>query len=200
MIWIFLLIFLCIFSFAVGWYTLGWIMVAFFVVIGIAVASANDNDKKKAEIRKKEEEEKKKQEAIELEKKKTEYNFNLNDVIAKYGQPDKIITIEQYDINKEIIAFGNSKRIWIMGKDMPMSDILSCTINDNSHIEKGAASYETKTKTGNMAKRAIVGGVLTGGAGAVIGGATAKKEIVVNQENDKLIHDYTVIQTQKTYD
>ena len=44
-----------------------------------------------------------------------------------------------------------------------------------------------------MAKRAIVGGVLTGGVGAVVGGATARKETTVKQENDKVIHDYTVI-------
>jgi hypothetical protein len=37
------------------------------------------------------------------------------------------------------------------------------------------------------------GGVLTGGVGAMVGGATAKKSTVVKQENDTLIHDYTVI-------
>lgn len=35
--------------------------------------------------------------------------------------------------------------------------------------------------------------VLTGGVGAVVGGATARKETTVKQENDKIIHDYTVI-------
>lgn len=36
-------------------------------------------------------------------------------------------------------------------------------------------SYKTSTSTGSMMGRAIIGGVLTGGAGAIIGGATAKK-------------------------
>ena len=44
-----------------------------------------------------------------------------------------------------------------------------------------------------MAGRAVVGGILTGGAGAVIGGATAKKTTVSKQSSDKVYHDYTIL-------
>ena len=121
------------------------------------------------------------------------YNASRNDLISKYGEPDKTFIFEELNLQKEIIVFGKVNRIWLLGKDLPMSDILSCTFNDNQRIVKGNVSYETKTSTGNMAKRAIVGGVLTGGVGAVVGGATARKETTVKQENDKIIHDYTVI-------
>ena len=114
-------------------------------------------------------------------------------MIEKYGDPNKIIVLEELNLNKEIIAFGMVNRIWLLGKDLPMSDIISCTFNDNQRVEKGKVSYETKASTGNMAKRAVVGGILLGGTGAVIGGATAKTDTVVNQENDKIINDYTVI-------
>lgn len=44
----------------------------------------------------------------------------------------------------------------------------------------GASSYETvsktKTKTGSLVGRSVVGGALLGPAGAIIGGATAKKK------------------------
>lgn len=40
--------------------------------------------------------------------------------------------------------------------------------------------YTTKTKTGNMIKRGIIGNVLLGGLGGVAGVATAKKEVVKN--------------------
>lgn len=44
-----------------------------------------------------------------------------------------------------------------------------------------------------MAKRAAVGGLLLGGAGAVIGGGTASKQTVTNQEADKIYNDYTAL-------
>lgn len=43
-----------------------------------------------------------------------------------------------------------------------------------------------------MVKRAVVGGLLFGGAGAVIGGVTAKKASVSRQEDDKVVHNYIV--------
>ena len=44
-----------------------------------------------------------------------------------------------------------------------------------------------------MVKRAVIGDVLAGGAGAVIGGATASKTTVTTQGDDKIYHSYTVI-------
>ena len=153
----------------------------------------NKKNKKEREERKRRQEERKVQKQAEFEQKSPIYNAQKNELISKYGQPDKSILFEELNLQKEIIVFGKVNRIWLLGKDLPMSDILSCTFNDNQHTVKGSVSYETKTSTGNMAKRAIVGGVLTGGVGAVVGGATARKETTVKQENDKAIHDYTVI-------
>lgn len=191
--WVLFLIFLCIISFMAGWTTLGWILVAFFVAVGIALIWANnENQKKQEEIKQINEKAAIKKQA-EKEAKTPIYNASRNELISKYGEPDKAFIFEELNLQKEIIVFGKVNRIWLLGKDLPMSDILSCTFNDNQRIEKGSVSYETKTSTGNMAKRAIVGGVLTGGVGAVVGGATARKETTVKQENDKVIHDYTVI-------
>lgn len=44
-----------------------------------------------------------------------------------------------------------------------------------------------------MAGRSIAGALIGGEAGAIIGGATAKKETIFEQENDKVIHDYTLV-------
>lgn len=191
--WVLFLIFLCFISFIAGWTTLGWILVAFFIVVGIALIWANNENTKKQEERKKTNERIAIKRKEEKKAKTPIYNNARNELISQYGQPDKTFIFEELDLNKEIIVFGKVNRIWLLGKDLPMKDILSCTFNDNQRIEKGKVSYETKTSTGNMAKRAVVGGVLTGGVGAVIGGATAKKETTVNQENDKVYHDYTVI-------
>lgn len=193
MCWILFFIFFCALCFIAGWNTLGWILVCvafFFVIIGYIGIS---KDKEKA----KEQEEKRKQKEIEkqaeIDKKTPIYNSEKEKLVEKYGNPDKTIILEELDLSKEIMAFGSAKRIWLLGRDLPMSDIISCTFSDNKQIIKGNISYETKTNTGNMAKRAIVGGALLGGTGAVIGGATAKKGTTVKQEDDKIVHDYTVI-------
>ncbi|MCQ4915674.1 hypothetical protein NE451_14355 [Bacteroides nordii] len=171
-----------------------WCMIIMAITGGISSSIwQNKKNKKEREERKRRQEERKVQKQAEFEQKSPIYNAQKNELISKYGQPDKSILFEELNLQKEIIVFGKVNRIWLLGKDLPMSDILSCTFNDNQHTVKGSVSYETKTSTGNMAKRAIVGGVLTGGVGAVVGGATARKETTVKQENDKVIHDYTVI-------
>lgn len=171
-----------------------WFLIIMIITGGISGAIwQNKKDEKEREERKRRQEERKIQKQAEFEQKSPIYNAQKEELISKYGEPDKTFIFEELNLQKEIIVFGKVNRIWLLGKDLPMSDILSCTFNDNQRIEKGSVSYETKTSTGNMAKRAIVGGVLTGGVGAVVGGATARKETTVTQENDKVIHDYTVI-------
>lgn len=171
-----------------------WFMIIMGITGGISGSIwQNKKNEKEREERKRKQEERKIQKQAEFEQKSPIYNASRNDLISKYGEPDKAFIFEELNLQKEIIVFGKVNRIWLLGKDLPMSDILSCTFNDNQRIEKGKVSYETKTSTGNMAKRAVVGGVLLGGAGAVIGGSTASKDTIVKQENDKVIHDYTVI-------
>ena len=104
-----------------------------------------------------------------------------------------LFILEQYDLNKEIIAFEDSKRIWICGNDFPMKSILSCTFTDNKNVVKGQLTSTTTTNSGNMVKRAVVGDVLLGPAGAIIGGSTASKATITTQDSDKVVHDYTVI-------
>lgn len=188
-----LFLILSILCFALGLNALGFILLMSAVLCGIFFSFAYWGTSKQREIDKNNQEEARTQEMIKFEKEKQKYDSAMSDLVNKYGNPDKVISLNGYDINNDIIAFGNAERIWITGKDLQMSDILNCTYNDNSYIEKGAVSYETRTKNGSMATRAIVGGVLTGGVGAMVGGATAKKNTIVNQEKDTLIHDYTVI-------
>ncbi len=121
------------------------------------------------------------------------YNKSRTELINKYGNPVKAFVLEQYNLNKEIIAFEESKRIWICGNDFPMKSILSCTFKDDQTVVKGQITSTTKTNSGNMVKRAVVGDVLLGGAGAIIGGSTASKSTITTQENDKVVHDYTVV-------
>lgn len=123
------------------------------------------------------------------------YNKARSELTNKYGEPIKSIVLEQYNLDKEIDVFEKDKRVWICGKDYPMKTILSCTFNDNPTVSKGSSVSTTATNNGNMVKRAVVGQVIAGGAGAVIGGATASKTTVTTQSSDKITHNYTVLIT-----
>lgn len=172
---------------------MGWILVAFFVVFGVALIWASkENQKKQEEINRinKERSERKK---VEIATKEPLYNSALNDLISKYGKPAKVIKLSDLNLDKEIIVFDKTSRIWICGKDFSMNDILSCTFSDSPTVVKGKVTQEIKTNNGNMVKRAVVGDILLGGPGAVLGGSTASKTMTTTQAADKIYHNYTVI-------
>lgn len=193
MFWIFFLLFLCMLSFSMGWYILGFIILGFFVIVGILLIWANNSAKNKQEEIKRINRERAERKQVEIETKKPIYNSALNELISKYGEPAKVIKFEELNLDREIIAFEKTNRIWICGKDLSMNDILSCTFSDSPTVVKGRITQETKTNNGNMVKRAVVGDVLLGGAGAVIGGSTASKTTTTTQAADKTYHNYTVI-------
>lgn len=188
-----LFIFFIAICFIVGWNTLGWALVAGTVgtALLMIIFAVQDSDKKK-----KEQEELKKRKA-ELTKQKElerqEYEKWKSELIEKYGQIDKEIVLSESNKSNAILAFSKVSRIWLVGNDLPMKSILSCSLSDNSKTIKGKTTIQSKTNTGNMAKRAVVGGVLLGGAGALAGGVTAKKDGIIVSEDDKVLHNYTVL-------
>ena len=65
------------------------------------------------------------------------------------------------------------------GEEIPFSKVLGFALNDDTEtIVQNTTQYTstTKTSTGSMLGRAVVGGVLLGGVGALAGASTAKKE------------------------
>lgn len=183
-----------IICFVAGWNVLGSILLVLTGIIIVALIISSSNEKDRAEERKI----KSKELSIKREEELQNviipaYNESRNELFDKYGAPTKVFVLAQYNLEKEIIVFEEAKRIWILGKDLPMRSILSCTFTDDKTIVKGEISSTTKTNSGNMVKRAVVGDVLLGGAGAIIGGTTAKKSTIITQEDDKIYHNYTVV-------
>lgn len=181
---------LYLYAFKIGWITLG---IIFIIAIVIIITYFSTSAKKEKKL----DEERNKRLAKEWNeyriKKENEYNENKKALLSQYGSPVKSIIIKERDLNNEILVFETAKRIWICGNDYPMKAILNCTYSDNPRVVKGKITSTTKTNTGSMVKRAVVGDVLLGSTGAIIGGATASKTTVSTQENDKIHHDYTVI-------
>lgn len=189
----FFILFICI-CFIVGWNTLGAILIILTVVLIIFVFSSTQSENEKdAELKKRNQEIKVKREENIQNVIIPAYNDSYAALLKKYGQPTKKISLALYDLNKDIIAFEESSRIWICGNDLQMKNIISCTFTDDMKIVKGKITSTTQTKNGNMVKRAVVGDVLLGGAGAIIGGSTAAKSTITTQENDKVYHNYTVL-------
>lgn len=183
-----------IICFAAGWNVLGTILLIFTGIVVVALIVSSEKEKERKEERHKK--------STELRIKREEelqnviipaYDESRNKLFEKYGDPTKIFVLGDYNLEKEIIVFEESKRIWLCGKDLPLKNILSCTFKDDIRVVKGAITSTTKTNSGNMVKRAVVGDVLLGGAGAVIGGSTAKKSTITVQEDDKIYHNYTIV-------
>lgn len=191
--WLIFLIILCVICLFAGWHTFAILILFFLAGIALAFCVTYFYDKwmNKKQEEAKRKEAKRKQE--ELVAKIPMYNFVKNGLIRKYGIPDNEIVLEEINLDKEILIFGRSNRIWLFGRDLPMSDILGCSFIDNPEVIKGQVTSSTQTNTGNMLQRAFLGGVLLGGIGAIIGGNTAKQETITHVENDRLTHDYTVI-------
>lgn len=193
MFWIFCLLFLCILSFCMGWTILGFILLSIFIIAGILFKFAGNEEKKKQEEIDKINEEWEKRKKMDIEAKTPIYSTARNNLIMKYGEPTRSIFLNKLNLDKEIIIFEQANRIWLCGKDLPMKDIISCNFSDTPTVVKGKITHNTQTNNENMIKRAVVGNILFGEAGAVVGGSTAAKTTKTTQESDKIYHHYTVI-------
>lgn len=195
MIWFILV--LIILGFWLGFDILLLIILAVIVGVIIWVIKTEADLKKEDEVRFKNYEDAKKREWNVLEEKQRIYDLKKDKIITKYGIPDKTIYIEWYNLKKEIMVFKSSKMLLLLGEEISFDDVINCTISDNPIVEKGKIEYNSKTTTnnGSMLGRAVVGGVLAGGAGAIIGGATASKNTYTTavQGNDIIVHNYTVV-------
>lgn len=183
-------------------------IVVLLLLYGIAwLLGANRREKDKQarneraeRIRQQQEENARREKALKEDRLKR-YDNEYEDLVEKMGgaKPDRAI-IFGLTISKEIWVYDTLKKVIIQKKVYDFSDILSCSCKDYERVEKGdtkiTSTSTTKTDNGNMIGRAIIGGVIAGEAGAIIGGATAKKQTetnsVVEQEDDITHHEYVV--------
>lgn len=126
------------------------------------------------------------------------FKSRYNELINKYGNPDtKLCLGNTYNITSYIMPFSSTKKIYIQGVELNFDDIIDVQLTDDMKVIKGKMSAVTESSTGSTVGRAVVGGVLAGGAGAIIGGITAKKNTTFIQEDDIVTHDYSVLITTK---
>ena len=114
------------------------------------------------------------------------------ELYSKYGSPSKILELLMHGtINDRVYVFEETSTILIKGVPYNFSEILDFELTDENRIIYTNSRSTTKTATGSMIGRAVVGGALLGGVGAVIGGATAKRDTETYGESFER-HDYTI--------
>ena len=132
-------------------------------------------------------------------KSKIDFEKHKSELIEKFGQPDKIIdlnTPDEYIKDRLITIFAKSSTICIGRRELLLQDIVSFKVVDNYQIIHGdmEGEFKTSTNTGSLVGRSVLGATLGGPTGAIIGASSASKTTNAKclQENDMLIHDYTL--------
>ncbi len=171
-----------------------------------------DKELKKIEFDKQEEKRKKYEEKdkIYYEKRKARIENEMQELTNQYGKLSQefILTKDFEKSNKIQISFGHksyipalaekimifeeNSKIVIRNKTYNFEDIISFELKDNKQIifENTISKSISETNTKNILGRAIVGGILFGGVGAIIGGSTAKKETNTITEPPKTIENH----------
>ena len=171
------------------WY--GLIIAIIAIIIGCINSSLNAKERQEREAQIAQN--RKKQRQIEQE----EYDKALADFSLRFGEcsiNENLGNWNEHRIATRVLIFEKSSIIIINSKEYKFSDILGCSLVDDATSETITTSAGTaKTSTGSMLGRAVVGGVLTGGLGAVAGAATAKKNISDNATSQTTTtHKYTL--------
>jgi hypothetical protein len=125
------------------------------------------------------------EEKIRLKKIEEEKNEKKK---SKFGE-------EFIELGHDVVINDKTNKIFINSHEYNFDDILDFSVQDNSVTIHTGSTSTAKTNTRSMIGRAAVGGVLFGGTGAVIGGATAKRDIYNSGSSSSVNHDYSVIIT-----
>lgn len=147
------------------------------VTIMLVIASRDADKLIKKEKEKKEERNKKLE--LELAKLKEAFSYNI----------DKSIT---YGYNNYIFVNESKQKIMLCEKVYNFNEIISFNVTDNSKVIYSPTTSSTSTNTGSVIGRAVVGGLLTGGVGAIIGGATAKKTTTTSGGESHTEHKFFI--------
>ncbi len=170
-------------------------VVIFSVLFFVILKNAAKEEKRRQELAKEEEAERVRQKKINSVQSKIDRA--LNKLIAKYGQPDRVIRPNDLTDYGYFALFVNHKVIYINDIAFPFADIASYKLVDNCQITKGdiSGSITTSADTKDVVISSLAGDFWGGKTGAIIGGATAQKHSSVNlvQNNDTLVHDYTLL-------
>ena len=115
------------------------------------------------------------------------YDARVKEFSDKYGtcNVDLCVKYNADSIESHIYVHDKSSMLILLGEEIPYNKIVGCSLVEVPEVTKKAVTEMTeetvsKTSTGSMLGRALIGGVLLGPVGAVVGGATAKRKTESN--------------------
>mgnify|MGYP000053217532 FL=1 len=173
----------------------------FFIAIGVAGAVivariAYKRNLKEADERRRREDDEIYRRALAKQQAQDKVAQELKEKLSRYGYLSKEIALKNSkETVDKIYVFNDTGTIIIYNTVYHFADILNFEIIDNHKTIYSNSSSTTKTSTGDMIGRAVVGGVLLGGVGALMGAATAKKETTFTPGESEVIHDYSIVIT-----
>ena len=150
------------------------------VIYDIADKVIKNRAEQRAEEEKKAMEKRQRAQELRL-KEESAYKAKCDALVASYGPctTDVVLSSIPNTLESHMFVYEESSTLVLKGEVIPFSKVLGFSLNDETQtIVQNNTQYvsTTKTSTGNMLGRAVVGGVLLGGVGALAGAATAKKE------------------------
>lgn len=123
----------------------------------------------------------------EREKSKEYLDVEISKIAESYGEKPKVfigMSLDLYSISNAILIFGKAKVAILNGQPYNFADILGWEIKSNVDESDTIISGTSTISKSSMAKRALVGGILFGGIGAIAGAATAKRNTSAKVESD----------------
>ena len=167
-------------------FVLATIFYIFYIKIKEAIKEKKEKEEK-LNIRRREQENRQKKEDYQ-------YECFLKEITNKYGEITRTISYstkkDDIEYIQDIIAFEQPKKLFFGKDEYNFSDILSCTLYEEN--KQVPVSHITRTSTGSMLGRAVIGGLTLGVAGAVVGAMTAKKETTSSQIEEVKNGNYIV--------
>lgn len=125
--------------------------------------------------------------------------LKLQSIYETIGGVDVSIDYDSQE-ERRVVVNEKNKIIVVDEEVFDWCDIISFEVKDNSVVCTSSFTKPslatTTTDTGSMLGRAVVGGLVSGGIGAVIGGATASKTTTIKNgtttTTSKTTHDYSI--------
>ena len=96
----------------------------------------------------------------------------------EFGECTETFTAKYKYMKEEIRLYGYSKKFEMRGKIYNYSDLTRIRTDE----QRPRDIYISSTNTGSIIKRAIVGGVVAGGIGAIVGATTAQKTTMLQSD------------------
>ena len=103
------------------------------------------------------------------------------DLVKKYGEPSMEYQIARNEVMLQLYFFNDHDIAVLRCQEVKISEIISCEIFGKTDTKTVSISRSTIDNK-DMLKRAALGGLLLGSSGAIIGGATAGRNITTQSE------------------